>query len=139
MDALPTALQGILAAKAVIAAYLFGSRADGTEYANSDYDFGILLEQDPTPADIALVIQDFSDAMTEILNPKVDITILNTANIQMRFEIISKGTVIYCSDDDKRTDFEDIAIRDYLDFKPFLNLYYREVREAVREGGFYGQ
>jgi len=28
-------------------------------------------------------------------------------------------------------------MRDYLDFKPFLDTFRREVREAIKEGDFY--
>lgn len=131
-------LSGLFAEKKVAAAYLFGSRADGTAYPGSDYDFGILLEQKPLPSDISLVMQELSDDIGEILNQEVDIVILNSAGIELRYEVISHGQLIFSADDDKRTDFEDVVIRDYLDFKPFIDEYYREVNEAVREGGFFG-
>lgn len=118
---------------------MFGSRADGTAYPDSDYDFGFLLEQQPKPGDISIIMQELSDCLQQILNKDVDIIILNTAGIELRFQIISRGKTIYCADDGTRTDFEDVVIRDYLDFKPFIDQYYREVNEAVREGGFFGQ
>jgi len=131
-------LEPVFAAHGIIAAYLFGSQADGTAYPESDYDFGVLLEHPPALENIALIMQDISDALSDILNKDVDIVILNTTNIELRFSIISRGKLVFDTDYDKRTDFEDIAIRDYLDFKPFLDAYYREVKEAVKEGGFYG-
>jgi len=36
-------------------------------------------------------------------------------------------------------ELKDEVIRDYLDFKPFLDLYRKEVREAIKEGHFYGK
>lgn len=122
----------------VVAAYLFGSRADGSAYPDSDYDFGILvLPFDRERHNLAYTTKiglEIEDAAS--LN-KADVVLLNTASIVMRFEVIKHGQLIYCRDDELRTDFEDVVIRDYLDFKPFLDQYYREVREAIREGDFF--
>ncbi len=69
---------------------------------------------------------------------EVDIVLLNTASIEFKYLVISRSKVIYSCDEEKRTDFEDEVIRDDLDFKPFLDLYRKEVREAIKEGHFYG-
>lgn len=68
---------------------------------------------------------------------EVDLVLLNRAPIVLRYEVISQGIVLYCEDDDFRTDFEDIVLRDYLDFKPFLDQYDREVMEAIEGGHFF--
>jgi len=57
------------------------------------------------------------------LQKKVDVVLLNTAAIEFKFLVISRGKLIYSLDEEKRTDFEDAVIRDYLDYKPFLELY----------------
>lgn len=76
--------------------------------------------------------------LEEALSPiEVDLVLLNRAPIVLRYEVISQGTVLYCEDDDFRTDFEDIVLRDYLDFKPFLDQYDREVMEAIEGGHFF--
>ena len=72
-----------------------------------------------------------------MLQKEVDVVILNTATIEFKYLIIIRGKVIYSIDDEKRTDFEDVVIRDYLDFKPFLELYRKEVRKAIKEGNFF--
>lgn len=138
LAALGHGLTGIFSEYCVLAAYLFGSRVDGTANPSSDYDIGVLLNQTPRYENIALIIQDLSNSLSAKLTKDVDIVILNTVNIELRFQIINQGRVIYCTDDDGRTDFEEKVIRDYLDFKPFIDQYYREVDEAVKEGGFYG-
>lgn len=76
--------------------------------------------------------------LEEALSPiEVDLVLLNRAPIVLRYEVISQGTFLYCEDDDFRTDFEDIVLRDYLDFKPFLDQYDREVMEAIEGGHFF--
>ncbi|MEW5920278.1 MAG: nucleotidyltransferase domain-containing protein [Bacillota bacterium] len=122
----------------IVAVYLFGSRAEGTSNEDSDYDFGILLEA-PDKLAIAQILLDLEVEAANILNKEVDVIILNTATIEQKYLIFSRGIVFYCKDNDIRTDFEDIIIRDYLDFKPFLEQYRREFREAIEEGDFYAK
>lgn len=121
----------------LIAVYLFGSRVDGTVHEDSDYDFGILFKTLPVPSKIPEITMEIENELSQLLNSEVDIVVLNTAALEKRFFIINKGRLLFSGDDDKRTDFEDITIRDYLDYKPFLSLYRKEVLEEIREGGFY--
>lgn len=116
--------------------YLFGSRVDGTAAPNSDYDLDVLLRKyDPTKHN-ALFASTLEVDLQTVTDAKVDILLLQRASIILRFTIIKEGKVIYCVDEDFRTDFEDVVIRDYLDFKPFLDMYYREMQEAIQEGDF---
>lgn len=121
----------------LLAVYLFGSRAEGTANTQSDYDFAILVDFSSPMDDLAFTALDLEEKLAAILNTEVDIITLNTADIEHKFLIISRGVLIYSSDDDKRTDFEDIAIKEYLDFKPVLELYRKDFREAIQEGDFY--
>jgi len=121
----------------LLAVYLFGSQVDGTAHAKSDYDFGLLFKILPALEETSLLMLEIEEEAAKILNREVDIVILNSATIEQRFMIISRGVLLYTSDDDKRTDFEDITIRDYLDFKPFLDLYHKEVREEIKKGDFF--
>ena len=130
-------LQQLFKANNFIAVYLFGSRVDGLAGENSDYDFGLLLENYPGLENASLFQFMFEEEATAILNTKVDAIILNEASIEQNFLIISRGVLVYSKDDNKRTDYEDIVIRNYLDFKPFCDLYRQEVRESIKEGDFY--
>ena len=121
----------------LLAVYLFGSRAEGTANTQSDYDFAILVDFSSPMDDLAFTALDLEEKLAAILNTEVDIITLNTADIEHKFLIISRGVLIYSSDDDKRTDFEDIVIKEYLDFKPVLELYRKDFREAIQEGDFY--
>jgi len=119
-------------------AYLFGSRADGSAYPDSDYDIACLFDNyDSIRKDYDFVIS-LQMELEEALAPvKIDLVILNKASIIMRFNIIKHGVILYCNDDDKRTDFEDIVIRDYLDFKPFIDRFDRDIEEAIQGGNFF--
>ncbi|MBT9172623.1 MAG: hypothetical protein DDT21_01009 [Syntrophomonadaceae bacterium] len=132
------ALEGIFAKYTLPAVYLFGSRADGTAASDSDYDFGVLLEEAVDFEQTVLLEMNLAEELAEITKRKTDIVILNSASIELKFLIIKRGILIYSGNDDLRTDFEDAAIRDYLDFKPVLDMYRKEVRQSIKGGGFYG-
>jgi len=122
----------------VIAAYFFGSRVEGTSTEDSDYDFAILVDNNYNKAEINNLLMELEEEVASLLQKEVDVVLLNTATIEFKFLIINRGKLIYSGDEEKRTDFEDVVIRDYLDFKPVLELYRQEVREAIKEGNFYG-
>lgn len=131
-------LEGFFEKYNLPAVYLFGSRADGTATPDSDYDFGILLKEALDFEEAVLLEMNIAEELSGALDQKADIVILNSASIELKFLIIKRGVLIYSGNDDARTDFEDMAIRDYLDFKPVLDTYRKEVRESIRGGDFYG-
>jgi predicted nucleotidyltransferase len=118
----------------VACCYLFGSRAGQDFYPDSDLDFAVIFSPfSPDKHNLALEIE-IHDAFADILKPlEVDLLFLQKAPIYLKFNVIKNGIVIYCTDEEFRTDFEDIAVRDYLDFKPVLDMYYREMAEAIIE------
>ncbi len=133
-----TEITKLLGRHQVIAAYFFGSRAEGTASEDSDYDFAILADNCCSQVDGNNLIMELAEEMRALLGKEVDLVLLSSASIEFRFLIIKHGRLIFSADEEKRTDFEDVVIRDYLDFKPVLELYRKEVREAIKEGHFYG-
>lgn len=136
---LPEKELGLLLSKhQVIAAYFFGSRAEGTASKDSDYDFAILAGNGYSQDNGNNLIMELTEQIQALLGQGVDLVLLNRASIEFRFLVIKHGRLIFSADEEQRTDFEDMVIRDYLDFKPVLDLYRKEVREAIKEGHFYG-
>lgn len=131
-------LAQILNKHQVIAAYFFGSRAEGTASEDSDYDFAILVDDSFPREDDNTLIMELTEEMQALLGKEADLVVLNRASIEFRFLVIKHGRLIFSADEEQRTDFEDVVIRDYLDFKPVLDLYRKEAREAIKEGHFYG-
>lgn len=112
--------------------YLFGSRAGENYYLDSDMDLAVVFDSySPEKHNLDLEIE-LQDTVSEILAPlEVDLLFLQKAPIYLKFTVIKNGKIIYCSNEDFRTDFEDMTIRDYLDFKPVLDMYYREMAEEL--------
>jgi hypothetical protein len=55
------------------------------------------------------------------LDRKTDVTILNSASLEIAYEILTSGRCILETNSEKRLEYE-IAVRGmYFDFKPFLD------------------
>jgi uncharacterized protein len=102
----------------ILFAYLFGSRAKGTDSVGSDIDIAVYLN----PRRYA----QFFDIKTELyleisrcLNVNaIDIVILNQCrNIMLLDSITRHGKVLYESDSDARLNFEQRALHIAIDFK----------------------
>lgn len=78
-------------------AYLFGSFADGTYNENSDIDIAIIYKSDIDDYDHAGESIEISKIFGDV---DVDYIKLDKANIFLQFEILSKGLLIYCDDDE---------------------------------------
>ncbi len=59
MDVVEIVVQWAKKHKEIVAVILGGSRAKGTASVGSDHDFGVQLEQDPTPGLIQVLTRDF--------------------------------------------------------------------------------
>ncbi len=115
----------VLARHRPIAVYAFGSRAAGEARPDSDLDLAVLL-----PAGASITMSErlgVVDKLQHIVGVDVDLVILNEARLPVRFEIIRHGTVLWESSFDERTDAEDLIVRDYLDFRPFLERSFRDL------------
>lgn len=105
---------------------LFGSRAKEnrhTAYPESDFDVAVL-----TMPEKNIKTFDNYDAvlsgLTEIFgipDHKIDLSNLNEANILLRYEITSKGELLY-GDSEEYEDYKAFSFREYIDAKPLFDL-----------------
>ena len=126
---------------------LFGSRAMNGRVAirmDSDFDIAVLTMPEKN-------IKNFDDygsvlsGLAKILgipDHQIDLTNLNEANILLRYEITSKGKLLY-GDADEYENYKGFAFRDYIDAKPLFDLenslihkrqamIHRAIEEAVQ-------
>jgi len=114
-----------------VAVYLFGSRAAGEERPDSDLDLAVLL---PEGVRIPLLEKmSIVEQLAGIVGFEVDLVVLNEARLPIQFEIIRNGRLLYERSFDERTDAEERIVRDYLDFKPFLERSAEDIFTLVRE------
>ncbi len=103
--------------------YLFGSFADGSFNEDSDIDLAYLSDVKGITIDNGLLYFDIREFITR----EIDLVDIRRASLSFAFHIIKEGKVIYERDKEKRTDFEDELIRNYLDF----NVYNRVMDEEI--------
>ncbi len=108
----------------IILAYLFGSRAKGTETRESDTDVAVLLKE--LPADALDFYLDLADRLSAAFNGHVDLVILNTAPPLLKREVIRHGKVLFSRDESTRVSFEARSMKEYMDLEP-VNRGYDEV------------
>ena len=108
----------------IVAAYAFGSCLRDDFKDRSDIDLAFLVPHAAYREDPLKAIAPAHILAAEIglaLDRETDVTILNSASLEMAFEIISHGECIYESDAEERIQHELKVKGMYHDFKPFID------------------
>lgn len=115
----------------IVAAYLFGSYAEGRSHAESDVDVGVLLDRNeyPTETDRFEARVRLASGLEHDLAPRhPDVIVLNDAPPMLAARIVSAGRRVSCRDTELEHAFRrDIQLR-AADLEPFL----RRTREVKR-------
>ena len=106
----------------IIALYLFGSYGTAYQTPLSDVDLAILPSNKQQ-----LSLSDEQAILAEIqeVGETDDINIINLSKvpITIQMEVISTGTLLYCSDKIELADFKEYLIKRYCDFEPDLRKF----------------
>lgn len=123
----------------VLGVYLFGSILETTDLTQiEDVDIAFLLEGGESINAFEKTIELNTD-LSQLMNfDKFDIVILNNAPLPFRYDIITKGKLIYSKNDELRREFESLSTKKYCKFKPYLEHYdkYLKSRLTRKEGNF---
>ena len=112
--------------------YLFGSQAEGYAYRKSDVDIGVAFLDNSKDMDWWEQWQSLKTALEPIFSPReLDLVSLRQAPIQLQWEAIQKGKVIYCADEIAKADFEEQIASEWLDFEPFLKRFQYDMVEGI--------
>ena len=118
-------------------AYLFGSRARQRERPDSDYDIGVLVE-DECVADASGVnrtIRRLAARLAgEIPAQMLHIVLLNDAPPLLRHRVLRDGVLLHARNETERVRFAIRAIREYQDMEPRLAENRRRRLARLREG-----
>lgn len=108
----------------LLVVYVFGSFARNQERAKSDIDLAFLVDQARYRTDAfeaTAPVHMVAGKMGMKLDRLVDVTILNSASLEIAYEIITTGHLLFESDLELRLQYE-IKIKGmYFDFQPFLS------------------
>src|SRR3990170_2336546 len=99
----------------VIIAYLFGSEAKSTSGALSDIDIAVFIDKGIDKSGRFDLRLRLSNELSAIMARMVDLVILNDTPVQLSFEIIKDGKLIFCSDESTKVDVETEILSRYLD------------------------
>ena len=109
------------------AAYLFGSYANDTYNENSDIDIAVMYKEDMDEYEHAGKSIDVSRVFEDT---PVDYIDLQKTNVFLQFEILSKGKVIYCENENDLIQFTNRVQHLYIEMdyerKKYINYVLRE-------------
>jgi predicted nucleotidyltransferase len=121
-------LEQIFKKQKVAFAYLFGSQAKGTAGALSDIDIAVYFD-DEAVADVRfdLRLKVLGELTDLYKTDQVDLVILNDAPPLLAHRILKEGLLVFSGNDKIRLEYETNAVLKYLDWKPYLDKYTKEV------------
>ncbi len=116
--------------------YLFGSHAEGFAGPASDIDVGVVLSNSSSlHRDTTKLYQALYDLFTDIFDMRdfrnIDIVFLDRASLELRFDAITHGKVLFEKNADIRLNFEERTAALYRDFKPLLEESNRGVLQRI--------
>ncbi|OHA65875.1 MAG: hypothetical protein A3E07_02240 [Candidatus Wildermuthbacteria bacterium RIFCSPHIGHO2_12_FULL_45_9] len=108
--------------KRVLFCYLFGSVATRQTNKESDVDIAVYLNPSRVK-DFFETRIDLINILSRFLKTKTDVIILNTAPPFLKYVILQEGILVYDRAPSQRIDFELKSMNEYLDFKPYIEMY----------------
>jgi predicted nucleotidyltransferase len=109
---------------AIVAVYLYGSRARGTAKPTSDVDLGVLVRGPVTPR-LGGAPRDLETAVERALQLPVEAVVLNTAPADLVHRVLRDGVLVLDRDRSFRLQFEVRSRNEYFDLEPIRRLYRR--------------
>ncbi len=98
----------------VLAIYAFGSI--GREHFSAKSDIDLAIQPSSYNQVDSYELWNFAQEIASAINRDVDLIDLNAASTVFRYEILSTGERIYCSDENRCADIEVLYITSYLNF-----------------------
>ena len=118
----------------VIAAYIFGSLITGKVRKGSDIDVGLICRENLIKNPLTYRIDVIADLMS-LLKRKVDVVILNSANLLIRAQVFQKGLLVYEQDFRERVSFQAKSMGLYYDYKRYFEFHSRNLKKKIRAYG----
>jgi len=107
----------------IVSVYLFGSILKGNAGKTSDIDLAFLLDEKAYKLDAIIAMSPAHLIAAKVgmqLDRETDVTILNSASLEIAYEVVTTGKCLFERDPDLRMEYE-IKIKGmYFDFRPFL-------------------
>lgn len=115
----------------VVFAYLFGSQAFQKTGRLSDIDLAVYFEEENTLDFWERKLKLLGDLNDLFKREDIDLVILNDAPPLLAHRILKEGRLLFCQNHKRRLEYEVKAVLQYLDWKPFLEKYTKEVFGSI--------
>ncbi|MBS3795557.1 MAG: nucleotidyltransferase domain-containing protein, partial [Candidatus Thorarchaeota archaeon] len=109
--------------------------ARGEQTPLSDLDLAILWEKESSVEARKRNLLRLSQKLSRRFNLDVDVRSLNEASLELQYRVVSGGKVIFCEDRNRRLEFEDRVVMEFLDFKPMIAVYNQYMHKRIEETG----
>jgi len=132
-------LEYLAAQPDVVAAYVFGSVAQGRARPQSDVDIAVLLAADldeETRFDRRLRL---GWEVERLIGRQTDLVVLNDAPPLLQHQVLKHGRLIFERDRAARVEFEVRAGQIYADLKPMYDFFTEVLFKEIREVGLGGR
>lgn len=115
----------------VSVAFIFGSFFYNER--SNDLDIGVFFKEKKKTS-IDLYSDIYFDLCSIFKADNIDVAILNETGPAFRFEVLSKGRLIYYVDPEEATAFYEKTLFDYQDTLVFRKESHKELRKSIKEG-----
>ena len=120
----------------VVTAYIFGSEAKGTSGLLSDIDIAVFVHEGVSKAERFDLRLRLSSELSAVMSRPVDLVMLNDSPVQLSYEIIRHGKLIFCSDKSTKVDLEVDILSRYLDRRYYDKRHAELTLQNIASGGF---
>lgn len=115
---------------AILLCYIFGSIAQGTATTASDIDLAVYFDEHLVANTFEKRLQLMA-TLAQSVDRQIDLVVLNSAPIFLRYVIIAEGQLLKQVDFKTRIGFELTTMNAYFDFLPILKQYDAKVLANV--------
>ena len=132
---LPRFIEAIAPDDRLQAVWLFGSRARNEADALSDVDLAALARRDLDASALWDAQRDWTGLAVEVLGTdEVAVQLLNRLPVALRDPMIRDARLLWSLSPEVAADFATATLKEYLDFKPYLVRYDRDLLRRAATG-----
>lgn len=136
MDALISTLsEGVEGRHEVLSAYLFGSSATGHVRSGSDVDIAIRLVADLSTEERFRIRLELIECLEMRIDRNVDVVVLNDAAHILVNQVFTHGIPVFIRDPNDEERFKVLKLKEFFDFRYYLDRDFEQMREYFAGGG----
>ena len=132
---IPRFIDALAADERVDAVWLFGSRARNEADALSDIDLAVLTRADLDASAAWNAQLEWATRAAEVLGTdEVAVQLLNRLPVALRHAIVKDAQLLWSRTPEVAADFVARTVKEYLDFRPYLDRYDRDLLRQAATG-----